>query len=624
MKMNRLSKSVRFVLLFGLILSCLLIAILLYYVFFKSIFLNISRSPVLFVTVCEDGDDSCHVKGLPYQNASLLIDERVADLLGRMTISEKIGQMALIEKNSIQDSNDIAKYGLGAFLSGAGAKPVDNTAEGWFQMIEAFQGASKKTRLSIPLLYGVDAIHGHGGVPGATLFPHSIGLAASKNQELVREVAKATAEEVAATGVNWMFSPNLDVAQDIRWGRTYETFGSDPETVGLLGQAYIQGIESFQQNGLKMASTAKHYLGNGSTEWGSSKNKDFFIDQGNSNIGEVELRRVHLEPFTLAVNANVKSVMVGLHAWQGENVVFNSYLLDDVLKNELGFRGFVVSDWYGVYEGERDLYQALVRAVNAGVDMVMLPFDYKSFSEKMHRALAQGDIQQARVDEAVRRILKVKFEIGLFDSATIDRSSVKDVGSASHRELAQRAVRESLVLLKNEKVLPISKEQVKTILVAGSAADNIGKQSGAWTVEWQGIDGNWIPGTSILKGIQDTVSSDTKVVFDLKGKFPAQKGLADLGIAVIGEAPYAEGWGDRKSLALSAEDLQTISAVKKQSKKIMVIIVSGRPLDIQAYAKDWDAIIAAWLPGSEGQGIADVIFGEYPFVGVLPIAWELY
>lgn len=574
------------------------------------------------VVFCEESE-ACHTANLPYQNPVLSQEARVADLLSRMTTAEKVGQMALIEKNSVTDLNDIAKYGLGALLSGGGANPEPNTPEGWFQMVSLFQKHNQKTRLGIPLLYGVDAIHGHGSVAGATIFPHQIGLGATHNPDLVREVAKATASEVAATGVNWVFSPDVDVVQDMRWGRTYETFGSNPALVGSLGRATIEGLQTPSPTGRTIVATAKHFVGNGSTKWGSSTNKDYFIDQGISTLSETELRQTHLEPFRQAVSANVKSIMVGLHTWQGEKMSSNTHLITDTLKQELGFKGFVVSDWYGVYEQEPDTYRALVTAINAGVDMVMLPFDYKVFSAHMQRALENGDIRPARIDDAVSRILKVKFEAGLFESVVTDASHLTMVGSASHRELARRAVRESLVVLKDANVLPIS-PKAQQILVSGSAANNIGRQSGGWTVEWQGIDGNWIPGTTVLKGIQDAASSSARVDYDPQGMFINQKGIADVAIAVVGETPYAEGRGDQQDLKLSTEDLATIARLKKISKKIVVIIVSGRPLKIQADAKDWDAIIAAWLPGSEGAGVADVLFGNQPFTGILPVVWELY
>ncbi len=575
-----------------------------------------------YIDFCDVGSVSCHVTNLPYQNSKLSIDTRVDDLMQRMTQSEKIGQLALIDKNSLKSKNDIAKFGLGGLLSGGGSKPLVNTPEKWLQMVEDFQSYSQKTRLAIPLLYGVDANHGHGNVFGATIFPHLLGLGASNDATLVRQVAKATAEEVLATGINWIYSPNLDVTRDTRWGRTYETFGSDSKLVARLGQAYIEGLQSVEQNGVTSVATAKHYLGNGATDWNSSINKNFFIDQGNTTLSESELRQIDLEPFRQAVKARVPSIMVGLNKWNDEKVVFNKHLLTDILRDELGFQGFVVSDWYGIYEKESDKYQALVRAINAGVDMVMLPYDYQLFFVDMQRALARGDISQTRLDEAVRRVISVKFESGLFDVTSTDSVATSSIGSKEHRELARTAVRKSLVALKNNGVLPITKS-TGNILVAGSASSNIGQQSGGWTVEWQGVDGNWIPGTTILQGVQEAVSAKTKVEHDKEGNFSAKQALADIGIAVVGEKPYAEGWGDNAQPQLTDEDLATIAKLKKLSKKIVVVIISGRPLDIDQYSKDWDAVVAAWLPGSEGAGVADVLFGEYPFTGKLPVKWEL-
>jgi len=603
----------------GIILILVSLIILgLTYIFFKPS----SLFEVTYIKVCEINDTTCHEKNLPYQNQALSIDMRVTDLLSRMTTAEKIGQMALIEKNSIIDGNDIAKYGLGGLMSGGGIKPENNTPTGWLDMVNNFQSYSKKTRFSIPLLYGVDANHGHGNVPEATIFPHQIGLGASNDPELVKKIAKATAEEVSATGINWIYSPNLDIVEDTRWGRTYETFGSDPKRTGLLGAAYIDGLEEINPHSFSIAATAKHYIANGATNWGSSINNNFFLDQGDSTISDDELRRIHLEPFRQAVQSNVKSVMVGLNKWNGKKVSANKYLLTDILKNELNFQGFVVSDWYGIYEKELNKYKAMVTSINAGVDMVMLPYNYKLFSTSMHYALANGDITQARLDDAVRRILKVKFEIGLFDNTGIEKTNLENIGSKAHKQLAREAVRKSLTLLKNNNVLPVSKNNT-TILVAGSAADNIGKQSGGWTVEWQGIDGNWIPGTTILQGIQNMISSSTKIEYDIKGNFNNQQKLADIGIAVVGENPYAEGWGDKENPTLSSEDIEAISNLRKHSKKIIVIIISGRPLDIKQYSPDWDAVIAAWLPGSEGQGVADVLFGDFPFTGTLPVKWDL-
>lgn len=552
-----------------------------------------------------------------YLDASLSIDERVEDLLSRMTQAEKIGQMALIEKNSISDSTDISRYGLGGLLSGAGARPDPNTPAGWQDMVKNFDTYSRRSRLGIPILYGVDANHGHGNVPGATLFPHFIGLGATHDPELVKKIASATAKEIAATGVTWSFSPTLDVATDPRWGRAYETFGSDTANVTDLGVAYMRGL---QEAASPVLAAAKHYVGNGDMEWGTSINKNFKIDQGVTRIDERTLRATHLPPFKAAVQNGALSVMAGLNTWQDKKLSANSYLLTDVLKKELGFKGFVVSDWYGVYEISPSPYRSLTTAVNAGVDMVMLPFDYKSFSLYMNLAVDRGDISRERLDDAVRRILRAKFAVGLFDRRP--GGDLSTLNSPDHRALAREAVAKSQVLLKNRyQTLPLSKK-TKRIVVAGSSADNIGRQNGAWTIEWQGVDGNWFGGTSILGGIREAVSGDTVVEYEKSGTI-VNNPQAEIGIAVVGEAPYAEGWGDAAHPELSKEDIAAIKKLRSISRRLVVVIVSGRPVDISAISGDADAIVASWLPGSEGAGVADVLFGDQPFTGRLPMAWPL-
>lgn len=554
-----------------------------------------------------------------YLDSAKPVEVRVEDLLNRMTTAEKIGQLALVDKNSIHNPKDITKYGLGALLSGFGAKPEPNEPAAWLTMVNDFQSYAQRTRLKIPLLYGVDGIHGHTNVPGATVFPHFIGLGASQDVDLVRRVAQATAAEMAATGIYWNFSPNLDVVQDTRWGRTYESFGSDLAMVSRLGHAYLEGAGALPY--AKIVSTAKHYLGAGDMTWGSSSNENFKMDQGITQVDEETLRRVHLPPFQMAAEAGVASVMVGLNTWNGLKLSANRYLLTDVLKGELGFTGFVVSDWYGVYEIPGGEYRAAVTAINAGVDMVMLPYDYRSFFRYLTKALETGEITKDRLDDAVRRILTVKFKTGLFDRPATNTSRLAQVGAAEHRAIAREAVRKSLVLLKNDReVLPLSKA-IGRILVAGSAAHNLGRQSGAWTIEWQGVDGNWFTGTSILDGIKNTLGANSVVEYNLEANFPTTSQLADIGIAVVGEPPYAEGWGDKENPALTPQDLQIIAKLKAASKKLVVIIVSGRPLDIRPYAAEWDAVVAAWLPGTEGQGVADVLFGDFPFTGILPVVW---
>ncbi|HCC23160.1 TPA: beta-glucosidase [Candidatus Falkowbacteria bacterium] len=569
-------------------------------------------------------NNNCQQTNLPYQNSALPIDQRVADLMSRMTDVEKIGQMVLIEKNSIHNLDDISRYNIGALLSGGGAGPKQDTPLAWLQMINDFDSAAKETCLGIPLLYGIDAVHGHGNVLGATIFPHAIGLGAANDPDLVTQVAQATADEMAATGIYWNFAPNLDVAKDIRWGKTYETFGSNPANNATLGSAYLKGMQTNSNDYFNVLATAKHYIGGGNMEFGTSRNKDFKVEEGNITLDETSLRQTHLIPFQKAVTNGAKVVMVSTATWNNKMNTSNHYLLTDILKTELGFSGFIVSDWYGVYAVADSKYDSIVNSVNAGVDMVMTPFDYKDFIFNVQQALSKGDITKDRIDNAVTRILTVKFETGLFDRPQALPEGLAVIGSDQHRDIAREAVRKSQVLLKNnQSVLPLSKS-VKKIIVAGSAADNLGRQAGGWTTEWQGIDGNeGIVGITILEAIKKTVSADTEVEYDKEGDYSLENNLADVGIVVVGEKPYAEGWGDNANPSLSPEDLSAIENVKAKSKKIVVIIVAGRPLDIKEYAQNWDAIVASWLPGSEGQGVADVLFGDYAFTGKLPVAWEL-
>lgn len=558
-----------------------------------------------------------------YQNPTVPTATRVEDLLSRMTTEEKIGQLILVAKNNLRDQDDIVGYGIGAVLSGGGEKPEPNTPEGWFTMVNQFQIASKKSRLRIPILYGVDAVHGHTNVPGATIFPHAIGLGATHDEDLVRRIGVITAQELIATGIHWNFSPSLDVVQDVRWGRAYETFGSETDVVRKLGSAYIQGLQAVTPKNTSVIGSAKHYLGTGAMIWGTSGNPDFKIDQGVTHVDEETLRKTHLPPFADAIKEGIGSIMVGHTSWNGVELAASHYLLTDVLKKELGFEGFVVSDWYGVYEIPGGQYNGVVTAINAGVDMVMLPYDYISFTNYMQQALARGDITHERLDDAVRRILGAKFKTGLFDTDLSNNSDLSQIGSETHREVAREAVRKSLVLLKDDQsVLPLQKS-LSHILVAGSSAHNLGRQSGGWTIEWQGIDGNWIPGTTILDAIKNSVSKETVIDYNINGTFPKTGTRADVGIAIVGEAPYAEGWGDNAHPALTPEDLKTIANVKRASKKLVVVIVSGRPLDIRPYVNTWDAVVAAWLPGSEGMGVTDVLFGDASFTGSLPVAWPL-
>lgn len=572
-------------------------------------------SPIL----CDRGQGiQCSPIGAQYFDANRSVEERAQDLLSRMTLDEKIAQMALVEKNSVSLAH-VTQYQLGGLLSGGGGKPEQNTPQGWHDMVDQFQTAAKASRLSVPLLYGVDANHGHGNVPGATIFPHAIGLASVGDPALVEQTARATAEEVVATGINWNFIPSLDGPQDIRWGRIYETFGSDVDQVSRLGRAAVEGTQGVSlMNGV--LATAKHFVGNGGMEWGTSLNSNFHIDQGKTPLSETTLRQEYLPPFAAAIDAGVGSVMVGLNHYGPTLVTSNTYLLTDILKGELNFKGIVVSDWYGVYALPGGNYQASVTAINAGVDMVMLPYDYRAFIRDVRRAVDQEEITKTRIDDAVLRILTQKFTLGVFDPRTEPALTV--IGSTEHRALAREAAARSLVLLKNNNnALPITLDKTSRIQIAGSAADNIGRQVGGWTVEWQGIDGNGLPGaTSILSGIRTTAGGAADIVYQADGKFDGAD-KADVGIAIVGETPYAEGEGDNAVPTLSDEDLAVVQRLRATSKKLIIVIVAGRPLLLGSELASADAVVMAWLPGSEGAGVADPLFGRTPFQGHLPLAW---
>lgn len=557
-----------------------------------------------------------------YKNATLPASVRAADLLTYMTLEEKIGQMALVEKNSVVLPEDIATYGLGALLSGSGSKPEDNSFTGWRTMVDDFMSRARSTRLGIPLLYGVDAVHGHAHVPGATIFPHAIGLGATRDADLVEAIGAATARELAATSINWNYAPTLDLPRDIRWGRVYESFSDDSSLSGVLGAAYVRGLQGTTtdvEETVTVLATLKHYIGLGSMQWNTSSNKNFRIDQGFTSADDEAMRNDHLPAFASAVDAGAGSVMVGLNSWGGTKLAAEKYLITDVLKGELGFKGFVVSDWYGVYEIPGGRFLATMKAIRAGVDMVMLPFDYKAFTRHMKWAVWLGLIPEERVDDAVLRILEAKFTLGLFDAAI---SADMTFDEEAHRALARKAVAASQVLLKNEDALVPLSPYTKHIKVAGSAADNVGRQSGAWTVEWQGVDGNWLPNTtSILAGIQAAVAPGVRVEYNERGGFASTSGRAPVGIAIVGERPYAEGWGDREYPILEDTDLEAIKKLQATCDRVLVVIVSGRPLLIANEIDSWDAVVAAWLPGGEGGGVADVLFGEVPFNGALPVPW---
>ncbi|MFI9341133.1 glycoside hydrolase family 3 N-terminal domain-containing protein [Streptomyces sp. NPDC052773] len=552
---------------------------------------------------------------LPYQDPSLPVPQRVDDLLGRMTLDDKLGQMTQIEKDALVPQSDLATYRIGSVLSGGDSTVSPNNAQTWADTYDSLQRTALTTPLGIPMIYGIDAVHGHNAVRGATIFPHNIGLGATRDPALVQRIGRAVAEEVAGTGIDWSFAPCLCVARNDRWGRTYESFGETPELPTAM-TSFITGLQGGTLGGdpASVLATAKHYLGDGGTTGG--------VDQGNTQLTEAELRAIHLPPFKEAVKRGVGSVMLSYSSWNGVRSHAHKYLVTDVLKGELGFTGFVVSDWAAVdqLDGQTGFTGAeIATAVNAGVDMVMVPHDYKKFLSLLRGEVTAGRVSMARIDDANRRILTKKFQLGLFERPLTDRSYTSTVGSAAHRTLARQAVRASQVLLKNDgNILPLPK--TGKLFVAGKSADDIGNQSGGWTLGWQGRSGPVTEGTTVLQGIRSAVADSSRVTYDRYGN--GIDGSYTAAVAVVGETPYAEMRGDRPDgMGLDQEDLQTLARLKASGVPVVVVLVSGRPLDIAAQLPDWKALLAAWLPGTEGGGVADVLFGDHAPTGKLPMSW---
>jgi len=540
-----------------------------------------------------------------YKDAKLPVDARVKDLMGRMTLDEKVGQMVQGDSTWLKIP-DVSKYFLGSVLSGGDSEVPDLSPKGWYAYAEQVQKQALGTRLGIPVMYGIDAVHGHNNVRGATVFPHNIGLGVTRNPKLVEEIGRITALEVAATGMHWAFGPCVAVPQDERWGRTYEGYGEAPELAVMLGPAAVRGL---QGAGVPVVASVKHYAGDGGTTRG--------IDQGNTEVDEATLRAVHLAGYGPSIKAGAATVMASYNSWNGEKLHGHKYLLSDVLVGQLGFKGFVVSDWKAIEQLPGSFSDQIQKSVNAGVDMLMQSDNYEQTYVELKKLAESGKIPMARIDEAVRRILAVKFQMGLFEKPFGDPSLMSKVGSPEHRAVARQAVRESQVLLVNKNAaLPLA-GTLSSIVVAGKAADDIGIQSGGWTIAWQGSAGSIVPGTTILQGIRNAAPKAT-VTYSRLGDVP--KG-AQAAVVVIGELPYAEMKGDRVSLELDPDDVATVKKVKQSGLPTVVVLISGRPMILDPILDVADAIVAAWLPGSEGDGVADVLFGKYNPSGKLSHSW---
>ena len=566
------------------------------------------------------------------EQPATLIDE----LLAKMTLAEKIGQMTQVSQEAIAPAA-VTEHHIGSVLSGGGGSPEPNSPDAWAKMVRGFQEAALQSRLGVPLLYGVDAVHGHNNMKGAVIFPHNVGLGATRDRALVEAVGRITAREMLATNVHWTFAPCVAVPQDIRWGRTYEGFGEKVELAAALGAAYVRGQQDGDGNtdapgALRTLACAKHFVGDGATGWGTTPRYDWIqwwnwgndqrwqIDQGDADVGEDALRALHLAPYRDAIAAGVGSIMVSYSSWRGEKLHDHHYLLTEVLKGELGFDGFVVTDWMGIDQLDANYERAVARAINAGLDMVMVPIEYRRFIMALTALVEAGEVPQARIDDAVRRILTIKARLGLFEQPFGDETLLDEVGSPAHRDVARQAVRRSLVLLKNEgELLPLARN-LPTLLVGGQAANDIGLQCGGWTITWTGSSGPITTGTTLLEAIERTTAHETEIFYHPDGTF-AEGVRADVGLVALAERPYAEGEGDRASLHLSDEDLALLARVRQRCTRLVVILFSGRPLIVTEQLAEWDALVAAWLPGTEGQGITDVLFGDYPFHGRLPYTW---
>jgi len=543
-------------------------------------------------------------------------DKEVDALLAQMTLDEKIGQMVQVDSDALKDQADVRKYFLGSVLSGGSSDPAaGNTAQDWLAMVTGFENYALQTRLKIPLLYGIDAVHGHNNIDGATILPHHIGLGATRDAKLIQRAERVTAEEVAGTGIRWAFAPCITVPQNAHWGRTYEGYSDDPKLVSELGVASVRGLQGRQLSAdpTSELACAKHFIGDGGTTNG--------IDQGNTICDEATLRKLYLPPYAAAIRAGVGSIMVSYSSWNGVKMHGNKYLLTDVLKTELGFRGFLVSDWAAIDQLSPNYKHDVEQSINAGLDMIMIPNgpgkknNYVEFITDLKALVGEGTVPVVRIDDAVRRILRIKFQMGLFAAQPTDPALTAAVGSPAHRAVARECVRESLVLLKNRNLLPLSKH-LKHLIVVGAGADDIGMQCGGWTVDWQGRRGLVTHGgTTLLAAIRQSVSPETEVTFSPAG---GDLKTADAIIAVVGEPPYAEMKGDRADLNMLAEDLALIARAKASGAPVVTLVYSGRPLVWDQALADSTAFVAAWLPGTEGLGITDVLFGDYKFTGQMP------
>ncbi|WJZ89032.1 hypothetical protein VitviT2T_008283 [Vitis vinifera] len=569
-----------------------------------------------------------------YKDPNQPIEARIKDLLSRMTLKEKAGQMTQIERR-VATPSVLKDLSIGSILSAGGSGPFDKALSAdWADMVDGFQQSALESRLGIPLLYGIDAVHGNNSIYGATIFPHNVGLGATRDADLAQRIGVATALEVRASGIHYTFAPCVAVCRDPRWGRCYESYSSDTNIVRKM-TSVITGLQGkpppghpkgypFVAGRHNVVACAKHFVGDGGTDKGEN--------EGNTILSYEDLERIHMTPYPDCISQGVATVMASYSSWNGTQLHAHRFLLSDVLKDKMGFKGFLISDWEGLDRLSKpnphgsNYRTSICTAVNTGIDMVMVPFRYAKFLEDLIDLVESGEIPMTRIDDAVERILRVKLVAGLFEYPYSDRSLLDTVGCKLHRDLAREAVRKSLVLLKNGKdqkkpFLPLDRK-AKRVLVAGSHADDLGYQCGGWTATWHGASGRITIGTTVLDAIREAVGDKTEVIYE-QNPSPATFEGQDFSyaIVVVGEDPYAEHTGDNSELIIPFNANDVISLVADRIPTL-VILISGRPLVLEPWILEkMDALIAAWLPGSEGGGITDVVFGDYDFEGRLPVTW---
>ncbi|EMS71414.1 glycoside hydrolase family 3 protein [Ruminiclostridium cellobioparum] len=547
------------------------------------------------------------------------VDENISAFLNEMTLEEKVGQMLQVERRSIS-SKDIQKFFIGSVLAAGGSVPEKNTMVEWRKLTDEYKSAAVHTRLGIPLLFAIDAVHGNNNLENTVIYPHNIGLGAGGDSELAGKIAGATALELNAAGIDWNFSPCVAVSNDIRWGRSYESFSENPDLVSIMSIPYITNM---QKNGV--VACAKHYVADGAVSYGTG-DSGYLMDQGNVNINQKDLNDTCLSVYQEAINAGVKSIMVSYSSINNEKNHGNKYLLQDRLKDDMGFNGIVISDFEGIHQLKGgSLYDKVVLAVDAGIDVLMEASQWRECYEALIEAVGNGDIRTERINDAVTRVLRVKMEMGKFENVSSIPANEYSLRNIIHKQIAEEAVLKSLVLLKNkDNIIPFGNNQ--NIAVIGPAADNIGIQCGGWTKTWQGgmdnEDGRWMSGTTILDGFKELAGKKGhKIITDI-----AKLEEADIIVAVLGEYPYAEGKGDDDSMDLVngtalADNEKTLKAAYAAKKPIVVILVSGRPRLITDEIDRWDGLVQAWLPGTEGGVIARAFYGDAEFTARLPVTW---